>query len=158
MLINPDDYLFYLRSRHSYSFHSRSNLHMTPLEIGMYVLLAVFCAAISVFVATCIIYASRARKGQLSMDDPAATAPAMAPTAGADVVLLPRTAVGPTPPLLPPPALLPAAPSMLDQLWNLFQKKKGHYDDNGKPKRKWKWKRKRKRILEYRTGLNVLIG
>ena len=32
---------------------------MTPLEIGMYVLLAVFCAAIAVFVASCFVYASR---------------------------------------------------------------------------------------------------
>ena len=32
---------------------------VTPLEIGMYVLLAVFCAAISVFVASCFVYASR---------------------------------------------------------------------------------------------------
>lgn len=36
--------------------------HMSPLEIGMYVLLAVFCAAIAVFVGTCAVYASRARK------------------------------------------------------------------------------------------------
>lgn len=35
----------------------------SPLEIGMYVLLAVFCAAIVVFVGTCFVYASRARKG-----------------------------------------------------------------------------------------------
>ena len=32
---------------------------VTPLEIGMYVLLAVFCAAIAVFVASCFVYASR---------------------------------------------------------------------------------------------------
>ena len=36
--------------------------HISPLEMGLYALLAVFCAAISVFVGTCVIYASRARK------------------------------------------------------------------------------------------------
>lgn len=39
-------------------------LQASPLEIGMYVLLAVFCAAIAVFVGTCFVYASRARKCQ----------------------------------------------------------------------------------------------
>ena len=33
--------------------------HLTPLEIGMYVLLAVFCAAIAIFVASCFVYASK---------------------------------------------------------------------------------------------------
>jgi len=35
------------------------HLRMTPVEIGMYALLAVFCAAISVFVASCFVYASK---------------------------------------------------------------------------------------------------
>lgn len=49
---------------------SPSSWHMGPLEIGMYVLLAIFCAAIVVFVGTCIVYASRARKGLIPpMDD-----------------------------------------------------------------------------------------
>ncbi|XP_046420331.1 transmembrane protein 132E isoform X1 [Neodiprion virginianus] len=33
--------------------------HMTPLEIGMYVLLAAFCFAIVVFVVSCVVYASK---------------------------------------------------------------------------------------------------
>ncbi|KAG8225170.1 hypothetical protein J437_LFUL002870, partial [Ladona fulva] len=33
--------------------------HMTPLEIGMYVLLGAFCFAIVVFVVSCVVYASR---------------------------------------------------------------------------------------------------
>lgn len=32
---------------------------MTPLEIGMYVLLAAFCFAIVVFVISCVVYASK---------------------------------------------------------------------------------------------------
>lgn len=49
-----------------------SSIHWqtTPLEIGMYVLLAIFCAAIVVFVGTCFVYASRARKGLVPGDDP----------------------------------------------------------------------------------------
>ncbi|XP_013182085.1 PREDICTED: transmembrane protein 132B [Papilio xuthus] len=33
--------------------------HMTPLEIGMYVLLGAFCFAIVIFVVSCVVYASR---------------------------------------------------------------------------------------------------
>lgn len=33
--------------------------HLTPLEIGMYVLLAAFCFAIVVFVVSCVVYASK---------------------------------------------------------------------------------------------------
>ncbi|CAH1236119.1 unnamed protein product [Diabrotica balteata] len=33
--------------------------HSTPLEISMYVLLAVFCCAIMVFVVSCVVYASK---------------------------------------------------------------------------------------------------
>ncbi|XP_068629568.1 transmembrane protein 132E isoform X2 [Battus philenor] len=33
--------------------------HMTPVEIGMYVLLGAFCFAIVVFVVSCVVYASR---------------------------------------------------------------------------------------------------
>ncbi|XP_069704788.1 transmembrane protein 132E [Periplaneta americana] len=36
-----------------------NNMHMTPLEIGMYVLLAAFCFAIVVFVVSCVVYASK---------------------------------------------------------------------------------------------------
>lgn len=36
-----------------------NNMHMTPLEIGMYILLAVFCFAIVVFVVSCVVYASK---------------------------------------------------------------------------------------------------
>ena len=38
------------------------NWHVSPLEMGLYALLAVFCSAIFVFVGTCVVYASRARK------------------------------------------------------------------------------------------------
>ncbi|KAJ8975395.1 hypothetical protein NQ317_008610 [Molorchus minor] len=37
----------------------RSQAHMTPLEISMYVLLAAFCCAIVVFVVSCVVYASK---------------------------------------------------------------------------------------------------
>ena len=33
--------------------------HSSPLEVGMYVLLAVFCIAIAIFMASCFVYASR---------------------------------------------------------------------------------------------------
>ncbi|XP_021914891.1 transmembrane protein 132E isoform X4 [Zootermopsis nevadensis] len=36
-----------------------NSMHMTPLEIGMYVLLAAFCFAIVVFVVSCVVYASK---------------------------------------------------------------------------------------------------
>ncbi|KAJ0180432.1 hypothetical protein K1T71_003836 [Dendrolimus kikuchii] len=36
-----------------------SNPHMSPVEIGMYVLLGAFCFAIVVFVVSCVVYASR---------------------------------------------------------------------------------------------------
>jgi len=36
-----------------------SSVHTTPLEIGMYVLLAAFCFAIVVFVVSCVVYASK---------------------------------------------------------------------------------------------------
>nr|CAD7260300.1 unnamed protein product [Timema shepardi] len=39
--------------------HHHNNMHMTPLEIGMYVLLAAFCFAIVVFVVSCVVYASK---------------------------------------------------------------------------------------------------
>ncbi|XP_046389656.1 uncharacterized protein LOC124158549 isoform X2 [Ischnura elegans] len=38
---------------------SGHRMHMTPLEIGMYVLLGAFCFAIVVFVVSCVVYASR---------------------------------------------------------------------------------------------------
>jgi transmembrane protein 132 len=36
-----------------------NNMHMTPLETGMYILLAAFCFAIVVFVVSCVVYASK---------------------------------------------------------------------------------------------------
>lgn len=36
--------------------------HLTPLEIGMYILLAVFCAAMAVFMASCFVYASKYKR------------------------------------------------------------------------------------------------
>ncbi|XP_072943476.1 transmembrane protein 132E isoform X1 [Epargyreus clarus] len=37
---------------------------MTPVEIGMYVLLGAFCLAIVVFVVSCVVYASRLKPGE----------------------------------------------------------------------------------------------
>ncbi|XP_039292029.1 transmembrane protein 132E-like [Nilaparvata lugens] len=41
------------------SAHLGGGARMTPLEIGMYVLLAAFCFAIVVFVVSCVVYASK---------------------------------------------------------------------------------------------------
>ena len=38
--------------------------HLSPLEIGMYVLVAVLCAAMAVFMASCFVYASKYRKAK----------------------------------------------------------------------------------------------
>ncbi|GLH03409.1 uncharacterized protein GBIM_09318, partial [Gryllus bimaculatus] len=61
--------------------HRGPALHMTPLEIGMYVLLAAFCFAIVVFVVSCVVYASKVRppppqtfKPQVALESPAALA------------------------------------------------------------------------------------
>ena len=63
----------------AHPFHPYSSMHMSPLEIGMYVLLAVFCAAIVVFVGTCVVYASRARKGAVIDEDPTTVLPPTPP-------------------------------------------------------------------------------
>jgi len=48
--------------------HPPSNVYeayhhqMTPLEVGMYILLGVFCVAIAVFMASCFVYASKHNK------------------------------------------------------------------------------------------------
>lgn len=39
--------------------HHGAGARMSPLEIGMYVLLAAFCFAIVVFVVSCVVYASK---------------------------------------------------------------------------------------------------
>ena len=41
--------------------------HVTSLEIGMYVLLTVFCAAMAVFVASCFVYASKYRRQEYDL-------------------------------------------------------------------------------------------
>ena len=41
--------------------------NVTPLEIGMYVLLTVFCAAMAVFVASCFVYVSRVRRQEYTL-------------------------------------------------------------------------------------------
>ena len=43
---------------HGHSFQQE----MTPLEVGMYILLGVFCVAIAVFMASCFVYASKHQK------------------------------------------------------------------------------------------------
>lgn len=40
------------------------NGHLTPLEIGMYILVAVLCAAMAVFMASCFVYASKFRSAK----------------------------------------------------------------------------------------------
>jgi len=39
--------------------HDSSHHQVTPLEVGMYILLGVFCVAIAVFMASCFVYASK---------------------------------------------------------------------------------------------------
>lgn len=51
-------------SPHSNGRH-RTSARMTPLEIGMYVLLAAFCFAIVVFVVSCVVYASKFKQAQV---------------------------------------------------------------------------------------------
>lgn len=46
-------------SSSSVGVRHHGNMRMTPLEIGMYVLLAAFCFAIVVFVVSCVVYASK---------------------------------------------------------------------------------------------------
>ena len=41
------------------SEHDTSHHHVTTLEVGMYILLGVFCVAIAVFMASCFVYASK---------------------------------------------------------------------------------------------------
>lgn len=41
--------------------------HLTSLEIGMYILLAVFCAAMAVFMASCFVYASKFKRQEYPM-------------------------------------------------------------------------------------------
>ncbi|CAH0390605.1 unnamed protein product [Bemisia tabaci] len=45
------------------------NVHLSPLEIGMYVLLAAFCFAIVVFVVSCVVYASKFKPHPNDMPD-----------------------------------------------------------------------------------------
>lgn len=42
-------------------YHSRAGANLSPLEVGMYLLLAAFCMAIAVFVVSCVVYASKFR-------------------------------------------------------------------------------------------------
>ncbi|XP_025833785.1 transmembrane protein 132E isoform X2 [Agrilus planipennis] len=51
--------------QHKGSHHTAS--HMTPLEISMYVLLAAFCFAIVIFVASCVVYASKFKPVESSL-------------------------------------------------------------------------------------------
>ena len=92
---------------------SSSSWHMGPLEIGMYVLLAIFCAAIVVFVGTCIVYASRARKGLIPVDD--------------DHLQIDRT---PHPPPPPPPSAPIDGGRAWPSLWNRLRKM-NQKDDGG---------------------------
>ncbi|KAI8435139.1 hypothetical protein MSG28_003516 [Choristoneura fumiferana] len=46
--------------------------HMTPVEIGMYVLLVAFCFAIVIFVVSCVVYASRLKPVPGRLSPPAA--------------------------------------------------------------------------------------
>lgn len=44
------------------TFNFMENGHLTPLEVGMYILVAVLCAALAVFMASCFVYASKFRR------------------------------------------------------------------------------------------------
>ena len=44
------------------------NGHLTPLEIGMYILLAVFCASMAVFMASCFVYASKIKRQEYPLN------------------------------------------------------------------------------------------
>ena len=46
----------------SYESHSIIDGHLTPLEIGIYILVAVLCAAIAVLMASCFVSASKYRR------------------------------------------------------------------------------------------------
>ncbi|CAB4057888.1 TMEM132 [Lepeophtheirus salmonis] len=67
---NGGGYLHSYRSHPSLSHprHYIDYTHLTPLEVGLYVLLAVFCATIAIFVASCFVYASRHRKVEYPMN------------------------------------------------------------------------------------------
>ncbi|KAF4523501.1 hypothetical protein B566_EDAN004572 [Ephemera danica] len=53
----------------------RHHLPMTPLEIGMYVLLGAFCFAIVVFVVSCVVYASKFKQADVATRRTAIGAP-----------------------------------------------------------------------------------
>uniref|UniRef100_A0A1B6D587 Transmembrane protein 132E n=2 Tax=Clastoptera arizonana TaxID=38151 RepID=A0A1B6D587_9HEMI len=59
-----------------------SNMKMTPLEIGMYVLLAAFCFAIVVFVVSCVVYASKFKPQTSSCPEPVPEAISMSAIPG----------------------------------------------------------------------------
>ena len=41
----------------------RAGHHLQPLEVGMFILLAVFCVVIAVFIAACFVYAGQVTTG-----------------------------------------------------------------------------------------------
>ena len=49
-------------SSYESSHHSIIDGHLTPLEIGIYILVAVLCAAIAVLMASCFVSASKYRR------------------------------------------------------------------------------------------------
>lgn len=56
------DYQNYDRSSSTAGYFNAG--HLTPLEIGMYILVAVLCAAMAVFMASCFVYASKFRSAK----------------------------------------------------------------------------------------------
>ena len=61
----PFPYAGHSPSSHVFSPHSPEH-SLTPLEVGMYILLGVFCLAIAVFMASCFVYASKHSDSGLS--------------------------------------------------------------------------------------------
>jgi transmembrane protein 132 len=63
-------------SKNNYlTIHRRSTSHISPMEMGMYIILATFSFAIIVFVVSCIVYASKYKpQGLMYQDDCADTA------------------------------------------------------------------------------------
>ncbi|XP_046680481.1 transmembrane protein 132E isoform X4 [Homalodisca vitripennis] len=82
-----------------------ANMRMTPLEIGMYVLLAAFCFAIVVFVVSCVVYASKFKPQAMMVPPDLPPEPVgicgaskSVPNGSPNGVLLPRKPTQPPPP------------------------------------------------------------
>ena len=59
-----DEHVEYEDNQLDFNFFNKDKEELTPLEIGMYVLLAVFCVAIFAFMINCILFMARYRKSK----------------------------------------------------------------------------------------------